>query len=98
MNTLANPRLKMPKDDTSSLVFPIRQMLGLPEPNRRPEKGVCRGQACVSWRFEMPTVTKELGDRKRVLSTDIPTVVWTDFTGKNGWKSMSKKRSTSPWN
>lgn len=81
------------KGRNDSIVFPIRQMLNMPPSNEKPVTGTCRGQPCITWTYRN-TVAKRKGDGDAMIEThDVYYIVWTDFTEKNSWHSMSSERN-----
>lgn len=81
------------KDENGSIAFPVRQMLSLPEPNERPMRGRCRGQPCATWTVRQAPVTKKGDDGSLIVTSEVYSLVWTDFTEENSWSSMSQERN-----
>ncbi|XP_050034179.2 uncharacterized protein [Dermacentor andersoni] len=81
------------KGRNGSLVFPIRQMLSMPPSNERPITGTCRDQPCITWTYRQTPVTRKADDGTVIETRDVYSAVWTDFTDKNSWHSMSAQRN-----
>lgn len=76
-----------------SMVFPIRQMLSMPPSNERPVTGTCRDQPCLTWTYRRVPVKRTDDDGAVIETHDVYYAVWTDFTEKNSWHSMSAERN-----
>lgn len=76
-----------------SMVFPIRQMLSMPPSNERPVTGTCRGMPCITWTYRRNPVKRTDDDGAVIETIDVYYAVWTDFTEKNFWYSMSAERN-----
>ncbi|XP_037279215.2 uncharacterized protein LOC119172273 [Rhipicephalus microplus] len=76
-----------------SMVFPIRQMLSMPPSNERPVTGTCRGMPCITWTYRRNPVKRTDDDGAVIETIDVYYAVWTDFTEKNSWYSMSAERN-----
>ncbi|KAL1419025.1 hypothetical protein MTO96_025492 [Rhipicephalus appendiculatus] len=76
-----------------SMVFPIRQMLSMPPSNERPVTGTCRDMPCITWTYRRTPVKRTDDDGAVIETHDVYYAVWTDFTDKNSWHSMSAERN-----
>lgn len=81
------------KGRNGSVTFPIRQMLSMPPSNERPITGTCRDQPCITWTYRQSPVTRKGDDGAVVETRDVYSAIWTDFTEKNAWNSMSAQRN-----
>ncbi|KAK8785488.1 hypothetical protein V5799_008149 [Amblyomma americanum] len=93
MDALNMQNIHLLKDEKGSVAFPVRQMLSLPEPNEQPVRGTCRGQPCVTWTVRQQPVTRKGDDGSLIVSREVYSLVWTDFTAENSWSSMSQERN-----
>lgn len=93
MDALAIEVIHLLRNQNDSQMFPIRQMLTMPEPNERPTKGTCRGQPCVTWTVRQAPVKRTGADGTVVETSDVYTIAWTDFADENSWSSMSRQQN-----
>ncbi|XP_077483846.1 uncharacterized protein LOC144093948 isoform X2 [Amblyomma americanum] len=93
MDALNMQNIHLLKDEKGSVAFPVLQMLSLPEPNEQPVRGTCRGQPCVTWTVRQQPVTRKGDDGSLIVSREVYSLVWTDFTAENSWSSMSQERN-----
>lgn len=93
MDALAIEVIHLLRNHNDSSTFPIRQMLTMPEPNERPVRGTCRGQPCVTWTVRQAPVKSTGADGTLVETSDVYSIVWTDFTDENSWSSMSRQQN-----
>lgn len=93
MDALGIEIIHLLRNHNDSLTFPIRQMLTMPEPNERPIRGTCRGQPCVTWAVRQAPVKRTGAGGTLVETSDVYSIVWTDFPDESSWSSMSRQQN-----